>query len=172
MNKKLRRSLWGLQWIFLRHEKPKTRSSIKKSLDFSMIDHSVASDVEDFPEVSMLKLDDFDLPSIEINSATIKEKYKMSHIEDLPNLSYRNPHIILNTFDENEKNESKKMKSDSKPPRHKSIQIRRVVFPARVMMRERKPESVNVTSRRKNYGRWFLPPEKWKDSLDCFVKSN
>jgi hypothetical protein len=174
MNKKLRRSLWGLQWIFLKQEKPTTKTSTRKSINLSAIENSVASDIEDFPEISMLKFDDFEIPSVNVNSASTKEKYKMSHIEDLPNLSYKNPHILLGNTEEADKFDTKKSKdkSDTKPIRHKSIQIRRVVFPARVMTRDRKPESVNSTTRRKNYGRWFLPPEKWRDSLDAFVNTN
>lgn len=187
MNKKLRRSLWGLQWIFLKHEKPSTRTSLKKSLNISAIENSVASDIEDFPEISMLKLEDYEFPQIEINSLSTKEKYKMSHIEDMPNLNYKSPHIHFAKEDkENNKNRKSasarfnsahqglemKEVERSKPLRNKSIQIRRVVFPPKGIIRERKMESVNSTSKRKNYGRWFLPPEKWKESLDCFLSNN
>jgi hypothetical protein len=187
MSKKLRKSLWGLQWIFLRHEKPSTRTSLKKSFDISAIENSVASDIDDFPELSMLKLEDYDFPPIEINSVSTKEKYKMSHIEDMPNLNYKNPHIHISNKNK-ENNESKKLGSTRhhsmqqtfelkevekvKPTRNKSIQIRKVVFPPKGIIRERRLESVNSTSKRKNYGRWFLPPEKWKESLNSFLNSN
>lgn len=147
----------------------------------------MASDIEDFPEISMLKLEDYEFPPIEINSLSTKEKYKMSHIEDMPNLNYKSPHIHF-AKENNENNKSRKSASarfnsthkalevkeveKSRPFRNKSIQIRRVVFPPKGIIRERKLESVNSTSKRKNYGRWFLPPEKWKESLDNFLSIN
>lgn len=176
MKKKLRRSLWGLQWIFLKNEKKgrKTKQN-RNSMDFQLED-SVASDVEEFPEVIMRKLSDYEAPSIKVNQASTKEKYKMSHIEDLPNLSYKNPHIYLETGNDRlfpmAKEKPERKSESTKNSRPKTVEIRRVVYPDRFIQRVKKIEANTISNRRKSYGKWFIPPDKWKQSLDSFILKN
>lgn len=170
MNKKLRKSLWGLQWIFLKNEKKVFRSSVRRTSELAVHEDSVASDIEDFPDISMRKLEEFEVPSIKVDKVSTKEKYKMSHIEDLPNLSYKNPHIQLDVLDthwaEHERIQFERRLESEKHSRPKTVEIRRVVFPPKTMIRHKKPELNTPVNRRKNYGKWFLPPNKWEHSLN------
>lgn len=176
MKKKLRKSLWGLQWIFLKNEKSIRRSVAHKISNVGSFDDSVASEIEEFPEISMRKLEDYNLANININKASNKEKYRLAHIEDLPNLSYKNPHISLESIDDNwdafEMIKNERRLESAKVPRPKTVEIRRVVFPQKFIIRNKKPEVNTNANRRKSYGKWFIPPEKWKKSLDHFIQEN
>ena len=176
MKKKLRKSLWGLQWIFLKQEKHQPKSSNRDVSEILALHDPVGSDFEDFPEISMRKLENYQIPDIKINEASTKEKYNMTHIEDLPNLSYKNPHIRLDLKSEKwaSKEKKKLFKSfeSAKPSRPKTVEIRKVVFPQKTIVRLRKPEINTCTNRRKNYGKWFIPPEHWKKSLDNFLRTS
>ena len=174
MKRKLRKSLWGLQWIFLKNEQNSFKQKKRRATEIIGNEDSVASDIEDFPEISMRKLEDYDVPAIKINKASTKEKYKMSHIEDLPNLGYKNPHIHLDLESDNtlllEKQRFERKLESSRQSRPMTVGIRQVVYPDKHIIRHKKLEPNTSTNRRKNYGKWFIPPEKWRQSLDSFIE--
>lgn len=176
MKKRLRRSLWGLQWIFLKTEKSRDKSMNRGIINLSPQENSVASDLEDFPQISLAKLEDNEPPPIKVNKVSTRDKYKMTHIDDLPNLSYKKPHIRIESNNENwldiQKQSFERKAESSKHSRPKTVEIRRLVLPEKHIRRIRKPEHNNSANRRKHYGKWFIPPEKWKNSLDHFLSEN
>jgi hypothetical protein len=173
MKKKLRKSLWGLQWIFLKNEKIFNRSPKPKKSEISEYQSYTTAEMLDFPEISLRKQDDINSPTVRMSDISTRENYRMTHIEDLPTLQYKNPHIHLDTDPEFE-NQKPPLRSLQTPknPRPKTVEIRRLVIPQKFVPKYVKPEPDTNPNRRKNYGKWFIPPEKWKNSLEVFIKNS
>ena len=147
MSRPKRKSLWGLQWVFLKEETPVITS--KNTLN------SLVKDLEEEPLPDNLE-DLYDIPL----SANSSQNYKTDFIEkeiripsivDLRSMKYRSPNIEL---EKPKVNLRRQLKKD--PVSKKSS--------------SRSTASSSYT-RRINYGKWYLPPIEWQSTLHNYLKT-
>ena len=122
----------------------------------------------------MRKVEDYDAYKRKFNQV-YNEKFKLSHVINLPDPVVDDPlqptkgtnnHFFI------QRDKFEKKTDNSRQIRPKTVEIRKIVYPDKFINRRTRIEPDTSTNRRKSYGKWFIPPEKWKLSLDNFLRKS
>ncbi|CAG9315042.1 unnamed protein product [Blepharisma stoltei] len=186
MDRKRQRKFQGMQWIFLKSEKlqPKNNMSMIDSI-LSQLEENFDDDFEEITNFSSSNFQAKDTSRAKINETSIRDKYTLAHIDDVPSKLYKNPHIELEEIENSSNFEQKpfhNLSFTSKPKikkkylhsssheRPKTMEIRKVIIPPKQIPRIPQVGQDTPFNRRKSYGKWFLRPQEWNNSLHYFLE--
>lgn len=177
MRRKHRKHLWGLQWVFLR-DNPEAQLLSKNTqnlFDFasSKIEDRSVSDLDEFPDIPLDLTTAFERRILKISSS-IRDTYKLVKTQDIPYDTFRFPRIQTGDISEAEfppVQHFSDIQSTGKKEKPGTVEIRKLSLPPKKAPKQELNEENTSFNRRKNYGKWYLPPSRWNQCLSKFIST-